>query len=70
MKQQQTEFNRSFVNKKMEILFEKTGRYKNQYIGRTIYNQSAFTKNNINLINKIKNVTISNSTDFALECRL
>ena len=70
LKQQQTEFNRSFVNKKMEILFEKTGRYKNQYIGRTIYNQSAFTKNNINLINKIKNVTISNSTDFALECQI
>ena len=51
----------------MEILFEKKGRHQNQYIGRSIYNQSVFTKNDKSLINTIKKVKITNSTDFALE---
>ena len=52
----------------MDVLFEKKGRYTNQYIGRTIYNQSAFIESKDNLINKFKKVNINNSTDFALEC--
>ena len=67
LKEQQKKFNKSFVGSKMEILFEKKGRYQNQYIGRSIYNQSVFTKNNKNLINTIEKVEILNSTDFALE---
>ena len=67
LKDQQKKFNKSFIDKDMEILFEKKGRYKNQYIGRSIYNQSVFTTNKSNLINKIKNVKILKSTDFALE---
>ena len=67
LKEQQKNFNKSFVGKKMEILFEKKGRYKDQYIGRSIYNQSVFTKSQSRLINKIKNVKILNSTNFALE---
>ena len=54
----------------MEVLFEKKGRHKNQFIGRTIYNQSTFTKSNENLINKIKKVKITNTTNFALECQI
>ena len=67
LKEQQKKFNKSFVGSKMEILFEKKGRYQNQYIGRSIYNQSVFTKNDKDLINSIKKVKIINSTDFALE---
>jgi tRNA-2-methylthio-N6-dimethylallyladenosine synthase len=67
LKEQQKKFNKSFVGSNMEILFEKKGRYQNQYIGRSIYNQSVFTKNNKNLINTIKKVKILSSTDFALE---
>ena len=70
LKEQQIKYNNSFVNKNMEILFEKEGRYKNQYIGRTIYNQSAFINHSNNLINKIVNVKINRSTDFALECHI
>ena len=70
LKQQQAEFNKSFINKEMDILFEKIGRHKNQYIGRTIYNQSVFTKYKENLISKIKKGTIIQSTDFALECQV
>src|SRR6056300_538627 len=67
LKEQQKKFNKSFVGSNMEILFEKKGRYQNQYIGRSIYNQSVFTKNDEDLINTIKKVKIINSTDFALE---
>ena len=67
LKEQQKKFNKSFVGSNMEVLFEKKGRYQDQYIGRSIYNQSVFTKNNKNLINTIKKVKILSSTDFALE---
>ena len=67
LKEQQKKFNKSFVGSNMEILFEKKGRYENQYIGRSIYNQSVFIKNDKDLINTIKKVKILNSTDFALE---
>ncbi len=67
LKEQQKKYNKSFVGSNMEILFEKKGRKQNQYIGRSIYNQSVFTKNDKNLINTIKKVKILNSTDFALE---
>lgn len=70
LKQQQVEFNKSFINKEMDILFEKEGRHNNQYIGRTIYNQSVFTKYKENLISKFKKGTIIKSTDFALECQV
>ena len=67
LKEQQKKYNKSFIGKNMEILFEKEGRHKNQYIGRSIYNQSVFTESQSNIISKIKNVQILNSTDFALE---
>ena len=67
LKEHQKKFNKSFVGSTMEVLFEKKGRYQDQYIGRSIYNQSVFTKNNKNLVNTIENVKILNSTDFALE---
>ena len=67
LKNQQKNYNKLFIGKKMEILFEKKGRHQDQYIGRSIYNQSVFAKSQINLINTIKNVRIINSTDFSLE---
>ena len=67
LKEQQKKFNKSFVGSNLEILFEKKGRYQNQYIGRSIYNQSVFTRNDKDLINTLKKVKILNSTDFALE---
>ena len=65
--QQQIVYNKSFINKDVEVLFEKEGRHGNQYIGRTIYNQSTFINSKEQLINKILNVKIINSTNFALE---
>ncbi len=67
LKEQQQKFNKSFIGSSMEILFEKKGRYEDQFIGRSIYNQSVFTKSEKNLTNTIQNVKILNATDFALE---
>ena len=68
--QQQVNYNKSFLNKDMEVLFEKKGRYKNQFIGRTIYNQSTFINSKEKLLNKILNVKITNSTNYSLECQV
>ncbi len=68
--QQQINYNKSFLNKDMEVLFEKNGRHENQYIGRTIYNQSTFTNSTEKILNKILKVKITNSTNFSLECRI
>ena len=70
LKEQQKKFNKSFVNKKIDVLFEKNGRHNDQYIGRSIYNQSVFINNNENLIGKNKNILIQRSTGFALEGKL
>ncbi len=70
LNQQQLNYNKSFVDSDMEVLFEKKGRHKNQYIGRTIYNQSTFTTSNDDLLNKIKKVKILNSTNYSLECQI
>ena len=68
--EQQFNYNKTFLNKSMEILFEKTGRHENQFIGRTIYNQSTFTNSKEKILNKILKVKITNSTNFALECQI
>ena len=68
--QQQINFNKSFVDKAMEVLFEKIGRHKDQFIGRTIYNQSTFVNSKKDLLNQIMNVKIINSTNCSLECQI
>ena len=70
LKNQQINYNKSFIGKKIEVLFDRKGRYENQYIGRSIYNQSVFINSENNLIGNINEVTISRSTDFALEAKL
>ena len=68
--EQQIKYNKSFINRDMEVLFEKKGRHENQFIGRTIYNQSTFTNSTEKILNKILKVKITNSTNFALECQI
>ncbi len=68
--EQQISYNKTFVNKDMEVLFERKGRYENQFIGRTIYNQSTFINSKEQILNKILKVKITNSTNFALECQI
>ena len=70
LKEQQKKYNQSFVNSTLEILFDRKGRHKNQYIGRSIYNQSVFVNSVSSLIGKKLNAKIVRSTDFALEGEL
>ena len=70
LKEQQKNYNKLFVNNVLEVLFDRKGRYKNQYIGRSIYNQSVFANSVSSLIGKILNVNIIRSTNFALEGKL
>lgn len=70
LKEQQIYYNQSFAGKKIEILFDRIGRYENQYIGRSIYNQSVFVESKENLIGKVRNLSILKSTDFALEAAI
>ena len=70
LKKQQKSYNQSFVNKTIEVLFDRLGRYKNQYIGRSIYNQSVFVESKKNLVGLIKKVHIKKSTNFALESNI
>ncbi len=70
LKEQQKNYNKSFVNNTLEILFERRGRHNKQYIGRSIYNQSVFVNSVSSLIGKILNTKIIRSTDFALEGEL
>ena len=70
LKEQQKNYNKSFVNSTLKILFDRQGRHKNQYIGRSIYNQSVFANSASSLIGKILNTKIIRSTDFALEGKL
>ena len=70
LKEQQKNYNKSFVNSTLEILFDRKGRHKNQYIGRSIYNQSVFVNSVSSLIGKKLNAKIVRSTDFALEGKL
>ena len=70
LKEQQIIYNKSFIGKKVEILFDRIGRHKDQFIGRSIYNQSVFMKSKTNLIGKNINVKIINSTDYALEASI
>ena len=70
LKEQQKNYNKSFVDRTLEVLFDRKGRHKNQFIGRSIYNQSVFVKSNESLIGKIVNSHIIQSTDFALEGKL
>jgi tRNA-2-methylthio-N6-dimethylallyladenosine synthase len=70
LKEKQIKYNKSFVGKKIEVLFDRMGRHENQYIGRSIYNQSVFMTSTDNLIGKIYDVFVIRSTDFALEAKI
>jgi len=67
LKLQQKIYNKSFLNKNIEVLFDRKGRHKDQYIGRSIYNQSVFVSCEKNLIGHMLNVKIKDTNDFSLE---
>ncbi|MBI28571.1 MAG: tRNA-2-methylthio-N(6)-dimethylallyladenosine synthase [Alphaproteobacteria bacterium MarineAlpha5_Bin11] len=66
LNKQQKKYNKNFIGKSLDVLIEKKGRHKNQYVGRSIYNQSVFMNSENNIKGDIIKARIDNVTTFAL----
>ena len=66
LNKQQKEFNFSFLGKNLSVLFEKIGKKKNQYVGRSQYLQPVHVISSESLIGKILSVKIEKITSFSL----
>lgn len=60
--EQQTTFNKSFVGKTLNVLFDNKGRNPGQLYGRTQYNQAIYVTGKERLIGQIMPVTITQAT--------
>ena len=58
LREQQMEFNKQFIGKEIDVLFDKLGKYKEQIIGKSPYLQSVIVRGSVNLIGSIKKVRI------------
>ncbi len=63
---QQKQFNEKCIGLNMEVLVEKYGKKKNQYVGRSEYLQPVHIISDDNLIGKIVKVKIKSLTSFSL----
>ncbi|RST72640.1 tRNA (N6-isopentenyl adenosine(37)-C2)-methylthiotransferase MiaB [Candidatus Aquarickettsia rohweri] len=59
LREQQLEFNKGFIGKDMDVMFEKKGKHEGQFIGKSPYLQSVVVKTDANIIGEIKKVTIN-----------
>lgn len=58
LQKQQLQFNKSFIGKYVDVLFEKVGKYCNQFIGKSPHLQSVVIESNTNIIGTIQKVKI------------
>ena len=70
LNRQQKLFNESFVSKKLSVLFEKEGKKKYQYVGRSQYLQPVHVFANKSVVGKIFDVKIEYSESFSLHGRI
>ena len=70
LKKQQNDFNCQFKGDRLNVLIEKKGRNHNQYVGRSIYNQSIFMESKKNIIGSIVRAKILDNTNFALSAEI
>jgi tRNA-2-methylthio-N6-dimethylallyladenosine synthase len=61
LKELQIDFNKQSLGKTMPVLFDRTGKYDGQILGKTPYSQSVYVDANNDLIGQIKNVKITNA---------
>ncbi|MBY0581107.1 MAG: tRNA (N6-isopentenyl adenosine(37)-C2)-methylthiotransferase MiaB [Rickettsiales bacterium] len=59
LRSQQLEFNKQFVGKDMDVMFDKAGKYSRQIIGKSPYLQSVIVESDDNIIGEIKKVHIT-----------
>ena len=62
LKEQQTQFNEQFIEKEIEVLFDKPGKRKGQIIGKSPYLQSVVVKGSLNLIGTVKKIKITQAS--------
>lgn len=59
LRSQQLEFNKQFIGKDMDVMFDKAGKYSRQIIGKSPYLQSVIVESDDNIIGEIKKVHIT-----------
>ena len=59
LRSQQLEFNKQFIEKDINVMFDKAGKYNRQIIGKSPYLQSVIVETDDNIIGKIKKVHIT-----------
>ena len=67
---QQEIFNNSFLGKELSVLFEKKGKKKNQFVGKSQYLQPVHVISKESIIGEIHNVGIHNKTSHSLHGNL
>ena len=67
---QQDEFNKSFLNKRVEILVTAKGKIENQYVGRTPHLQPVHIMSSSDLVGKILNIKIERLTSFSFHGKI
>ena len=59
LRSQQLEFNKQFIGKDMDVMFDKAGKYSRQIIGKSPYLQSVIVETDDSIIGEIKKVHIT-----------
>jgi tRNA-2-methylthio-N6-dimethylallyladenosine synthase len=59
LRSQQLEFNKQFIGKDIDVMFDKAGKYSRQIIGKSPYLQSVIVESDDNIIGEIKKVHIT-----------
>lgn len=67
---QQNDFNKSFLDKRVEILITGKGKIEGQYVGRTPHLQPVHIMSSSNLVGKILNIKIERLTSFSFHGKI
>ena len=66
----QTEFNLSFIDKTVDVLFSGKGKKPNQYVGRTPHLQPVHVLSSKNLVGKLLSVKLEDLTSYSFHGKL
>ena len=70
LNKQQKNFNETFLEKEIDVLFTNLGKKNNQYVGRTPFLQPVHVFSPINLVGKILKIKIERLTSFSFHGRI
>ena len=70
LNEQQKEFNRTFLDKEIDVLFTNLGKKNNQYVGRTPFLQPVHVFSSSDLVGKILKIKIERLTSFSFHGKI